>query len=89
MPAVHRIGDPNSGGGTVASTTQGTVFANGILISVNGSPVTDHGRGVHDAPTTASGSATVFINGIPVNRAGDSDTCGHQRTSGSPNVNVG
>jgi uncharacterized Zn-binding protein involved in type VI secretion len=37
---------------------------------------------------TANGSTTVFINGIPVNRRGDADSCGHPREQGSSNVFV-
>jgi uncharacterized Zn-binding protein involved in type VI secretion len=31
----------------------------------------------------------VFINGIPVNRQGDEDECGHGRAEGSPDVFIG
>lgn len=86
---MHRQGDPNTVGAVIISTNQSTVFANGILISVNDSPVAGHGLPPHASPFTANGSSTVFAEGIPVNRQGDSDTCGHSRASGSPNVNVG
>lgn len=88
MPAIHRQGDANAAGAPVTNVPQGTVFANGSLVSVDGSSVADHGRRAHDAPNTANGSATVFINGIPVNKAGDADTCGHTRATGSPDVFV-
>lgn len=89
MPAVHRQGDTNSGGGVIDGVAQGTVYINGQLASVDGSTVSDHGRGEHSAATTANGSATVFIGGIPVNRQGDADTCGDARADGSPDVHVG
>lgn len=89
MPAVHRLGDVNDDGAEVYDIAQGTVYANGLLVSIDGSKVEGHDTGEHDDPETANGSPTVFINGIPVNRTGDEDTCGHQRDSGSPDVFVG
>lgn len=90
MTQVHRLGDPNSAGAPVVSTAQGTVYANGILIAVDGSAVAPHLPFIppHVGTVTANGSSTVFIEGIPVNRQGDADSCGHPRTSGSPNVFV-
>jgi uncharacterized Zn-binding protein involved in type VI secretion len=89
MPAVHRQGDSNDGGGTIEGIPQGTVYVNGQLASIDGSAVSGHGLGEHSGPTTANGSGTVFIGGIPVNRQGDADTCGDSRADGSPNVYVG
>jgi uncharacterized Zn-binding protein involved in type VI secretion len=88
MASVHRQGDTNTAGAPIESVQQQTVFANKALVSVNGSAVADHGRRAHDRPFTANGSATVFINNIPVNKAGDPDTCGHTRAQGSPDVNI-
>lgn len=88
MREVHRIGDPNTAGAEVVSTLQSTVFANNILIAVDGSPVEGHGTGEHASPNTANGSQDVYINVIPVNRRNDPDTCGHPRDQGSPNVHV-
>jgi uncharacterized Zn-binding protein involved in type VI secretion len=89
MPAVHRQGDANDGGGVIEDVSQGTVYVNGQLASVDGSSVSDHGLGEHSGPVTANGSSTVFIGGIPVNRQGDADTCGDSRAEGSPDVHVG
>ena len=86
MPEVHRLSDPNDDGAVVEQVIQSTVYANGMLVSVDGCPVQEHGLGEHDSPLTANGSSTVFINGIPVNRQGDADTCGHARAQGSPDV---
>ena len=88
MPAIERIGDENTGGGVVLSTPHSLVSANNKLVSVDGSPVSGHGRGRHRSPVTSSGSSNVSINNIPVNRLGDPDTCGHTRAEGSPNVSV-
>lgn len=87
MPAVQRLGDANDGGGIIESVAQGTVRVNGQLVSINGSVVSGHN--LHLPTVTANGSATVFIGGIPVNRQGDQDECGHGRADGSPDVLVG
>ena len=86
MPAAHRLNDSNDAGAAVISIAQGTVYINNLLASIDGSEVAGHGVGEHSGPNTANGSSTVFIGGIPVNRQGDADTCGHGRAAGSPNV---
>jgi uncharacterized Zn-binding protein involved in type VI secretion len=91
MAAAQRKTDANTGGGTISSVPQSTVFANSKLLSVNGSSVTTHGTdpAVHSGATTANGSSTVFAGGTAVNRTGDVDSCTHTRTGGSSNVNIG
>ena len=91
MAAVQRKTDANTGGGTISSTVQSTVFANSKLVSVNGSTVTTHGTypNVHVGFTTANGSSTVFAGGIAINRTDDVDSCTHTRTGGSDDVFVG
>lgn len=88
MPEVHRLSDPNDAEAPIIEVVQQTVFANNLLVSVDGSAVEGHGIGEHSAPLTANGSQNVFINNIPVNRLGDPDTCGHPRAQGSPDVFV-
>lgn len=88
MPQVHRLTDDNTAGAPITSTVQNTVYANNLLVGVDGSPVQGHGPGVHAGPLTANGSTNVFIENIPVNRKGDEDTCGHPRNVGSPDVYV-
>lgn len=91
---VARMTDVNSAGGAITSIPQNTVFANNLLISVNGSIGTGHppcpSPSIHCAGVwqTANGSTTVFINNIPVNRLSDADTCGHSRVGGSATVFV-
>jgi len=91
MAAVQRKTDANTGGGTISSTVQSTVFANSKLVSVNGSTVTTHGTSpnVHAGVITANGSSTVFAGGIAINRTDDADSCTHTRTGGSGDVFVG
>jgi len=88
---VHRLNDSNTAGGSITTIPQGTVFANGLPVSVNGSrgtadascPLTPHCSGEW---YTAQGRYTVYAQNIRVNCEGDSDSCGHSRASGSPNV---
>ena len=91
MAAAQRKTDANTGGGTISSVPQSTVYANSKLLSVNGSSVTTHGTdpAVHSSATTTNGSSTVFAGGTAVNRTGDVDSCTHVRTGGSSNVNIG
>ena len=89
---AHRMGDANTGGGTITTIPQSKVFCNGKLLSVNGSIGTSHPVGPpHSAGTwkTANGSSTVNAGGIPVNSEGDADTCTHTRTGGSSDVYIG
>lgn len=88
MPQVHRQTDPNTDGAPIVEVVQQTVYANNLLVSVDGSPVEGHGLPPHSDPYTANGSQNVFIQFIPVNRMGDEDTCGHPRAEGSPDVFV-
>ena len=89
---VHRMNDWNSAGGTITSIPQGTVYANNLLVAVDGSIGTGHppcpipSIHCHSNWDTAEGRNTVFAHNIPVNCEGDSDTCGHPRINGSPNV---
>jgi len=89
------MGDCNDGGGCLTSIPQSTVYVNGKLKSVDGSIGTSHLPCplpvIHCAGNwvTANGSSTVFVEGIPVNRQGDGDTCGHARAAGSPDVFTG
>jgi uncharacterized Zn-binding protein involved in type VI secretion len=89
MPPVVRVGDVNSAGGEALGGVS-NVIVNGRPISVNGNPVTGHGSGIHQSPTTAIGSTNVFASGIKIQYVGGCvDTCGHARSTGSPDVIVG
>lgn len=99
MPAVVRIGDPLStghgcaGSTTLASAAQGSVFVNGILVAVVGAATVAHAVPPDPpcAPHVANlnaGSSSVFAEGIPVGRVGDSADAGAM-TGGSPNVFAG
>jgi uncharacterized Zn-binding protein involved in type VI secretion len=95
MPPVQRLSDSNNAGGVINTIVQQTVYANGLLISINNSQGTTHPPGplvpvhVQGVWSTQNGSSTVFAEGIPVNRTGDADSCGHNRIGGSPTVIAG
>jgi uncharacterized Zn-binding protein involved in type VI secretion len=95
MTAIHRNTDSRAcGAGTVVAGNS-TVFANGLLVSVNGDP-NSHGGGSLSASTNQ-----VFVEGKMVVEVGDSASpdalciplggahCGPSSTGGSPNVFVG
>jgi uncharacterized Zn-binding protein involved in type VI secretion len=95
MPAVARQGDPTTTGHGCDATTTITgpstdVFANSIGIERKGDPVSPHTIPagpvcVDHSAIINVGSPTVFVNGKPLARVGDS-TDGGAITAGSPNV---
>ena len=95
MPAAQRQGDTNSAGGAATSGVD-SVRVNGKPVVVDGISVSSHApwkpakaHAPHASASTAGGSGTVRAGGKPVVRTGDTDTCGHARTGGSPDVKVG
>lgn len=58
-------------GGAVLAPPQTTVYANGALWAVIGTPIAPHGDSPHDSAVMSGGSSTVFIEGIAVCRQGD------------------
>lgn len=89
----HRMSDCNTAGGCITSIPQSTVFANNLLVCVDGSIGTSHPPCSNDNRVhcqgnwiTTTGGPTVFAENIPVNKTGDPDSCGHTRATGSPNV---
>lgn len=99
MPAVVRKGDSLSTGHactavtTLGGANQGSVYANGILVAVVGAPTVSHpAPPVPPCPPHVAnlnaGSGTVFVEGIPLGRVGDSADAGAM-ISGSPNVYAG
>lgn len=92
MAQVVRVGDVNTAGGAVISG-HGNCLVNYRPAARQGSTVTAHPPcprpPIHCAAKAAfPGKITVLINGIPMLKTGDSDTCGHTRASGSSNVMV-
>ena len=93
MPRVERNGDINVAGG-VALQGAITVIANGKRVMLPNMPVTPHpccgqpGCGIHCNARTKGGSPTVIAEGKRVIHVNDYDTCGHKRSTPSPDVFV-
>lgn len=96
MPAVQRNGDSNAGGG-VAQGGVTSVRINGLPVMIPGQSVTPHppyprkGRNEHNngSQATAGGNSSVRAGGQPIVVTGNTDTCGHPRAGGSPDVRIG
>jgi uncharacterized Zn-binding protein involved in type VI secretion len=93
--AVQRVGDQNSAGGLILRGDT-TVLVNGRPVAVRNAPVSPHpccGRQgcppVHCNARTQTRTSQILVNGIPLVVLNDTDTCGHNRVGGSPNVIVG
>lgn len=92
---AQRLNDSNSAGGSITSIPQGDVFANNLLISVNGSTGTPDSNALPGNPhdggiwQTANGSGNVFAHSIPINFTDNPDTCDDVRVGGSSNVFLG
>ena len=93
MPAVERLGDINVAGGVALGGAK-TVFVNGRPMMIPHQIVTPHpccpndGCDIHCNARTQGGSSTVVVEGKPVIHTDDNDTCGHKRSSPSPDVFV-
>lgn len=94
MPAVARFGDTCTGHGCFPSRANDQasedVFVNGLGAHRQGDHWQSHccGPTCHDS-TLAAGSSTVFVNGKPLGRIGDSVACGSAVASGSGTVFAG
>jgi len=95
MPAAARLGDYCTGHGCWPPRTgvsaSPNVHINGIAAHRLNDPWNVHccpTDGCH-AGAVASGSSSVFINGRPAARIGDSISCGSFIAMGSPNVSIG
>lgn len=99
MPAVTRLGDLTTGHPFPTPLTyppmpsiqaSDNVKANGLGIVRVGDEYANHGHTPDPPkPTLATGSSTVFVNGKPAGRVGDTVSCGDTVGVGSPNVNFG
>jgi len=92
MPQLSRKGDQNQVGGAIMRGAS-SVIANGIPVGLHVSQITPHApwgdpHPPHAAPSTTSGSPTVFAEGSPVLKVGSGNSCGHSIVQGSPNINV-
>ena len=60
MPGICRVGVDVAGGVILGVLQDGTVFANGSLVSVHDDAVQPHGVGVHAGPRMIANSKNVF-----------------------------
>ena len=85
MPAIARIGDAISHGGSILGGASRTL--------VEGQPAARQGDPVscahHGMQTITGGSSTVMIEGKPVARVGDAVSCGATITSGAGTAQAG
>ena len=90
MASVQRVGDQDSAGGKIVQG-ENSVRVNGQPVAVGDKMVTPHPKGQPHAKakTKAGQNNTVRANGQYIVVAGDTDTCGHKRVGGSPNVKIG
>ena len=80
-----RIGDANNGGGVVMMGNA-KVLTTGRPTAIVGVPISPHdNKPVHIA-VAAMGNPLVLTGGIPTNRMGDLDSCGHVRIMGAATV---
>jgi len=82
MPAIARIGDAISHGGTIVGGAE--------RVCVEGEPAARQGDPVrcdqHGMQTITGGSSTVLVEGKPLARVGDTVSCGATITSGAGTV---
>jgi uncharacterized Zn-binding protein involved in type VI secretion len=94
MPAVQRSGDANSAGGRAISNIR-SVLVNGRPIVAGVCKVTPHpccgqdGCNSHCSASTVPRGISVSAEGKSIILTGFTDTCGHARVGGSPNVIIG
>ena len=85
MPAVARVGDAISHGGTITSGAARTL--------AEGQPVARQGDAVscseHGMQTITGGSGTVLVEGKPMARVGDAISCGATIIAGAATVQAG
>ena len=92
MPGVVRLGDAAVHGcygphyPTVGSPN---VTVDGLPVIIKNTPYTPHtcGDDTHDG--IASGDCNVYVNGQPVQKVGDSVSCGSVMVQGSGSVSIG
>lgn len=93
---VHRNTDGRACGATTTVSGQSTVYANNLLISVDGDP-NSHGSGALEAACNeVYCEGILVVNNTPDSAASDDlceplggDHCGPSTAGGSPNVFVG
>lgn len=83
--SVGKCGKPP----TTPTSWSPNVFAEGLNVLRQSDTWKEHCTTDCHTPTQAEGSATVFANGLPLARVGDSMDCGDEIASGAGTVNAG
>ena len=97
MPGAVRIGDMSAGHPHCYPATPAVGCSDNVIINGRGAVRLNDGWQTHGAcpvhsphaGTSSSGSGTVFINGLPACRIGDSISCGDTMAEGSNDVIIG
>lgn len=97
MPAVVRLGDISTGHAHCYPARPNTQASDNVIVNDRGvhrlgDAWAIHGACVAHSPHSGSansGSNTVFVNGKPICRIGDSISCGDSMATGSNNVLAG
>jgi hypothetical protein len=96
MPSIHRHSDPRKCGASTIAAGQGTVFANGLLVSVNGDPNTHGGGNLYASCNEVYCEGILTVNHSPDSAAPDAlcipiggAHCAPATAGGSPDVYVG
>jgi len=96
MPAIHRNTDSRSCGATTVVSNQSTVFADGLLVAVNGDQNSHGAGGLIAACNQVYVEGKLVVNHSPDSSAADSlcpplggAHCAPETASGSPDVFVG
>jgi len=85
MPAIARIGDAISHGGTIIGGASRTLVAGQPAARI-GDPVS---CAQHGMQSITGGSSTVLVEGKPVARVGDMVSCGATISSGASTAQAG
>lgn len=89
MPLAARLGDPTTHGPVTSPVPRNVTIA-GQPAALVGDLCPMLPSAAHPLPPTfLKGSTTVYINGRPALRQGDTSTCGAQIALGVPTVQIG
>ncbi len=96
MPKIHRHSDSRACGASTVVVGQSTVYANNLLVSVNGDPNSHGGGALSAGSKQVYAGGKLVVNHTPDGAAADAlcvpiggAHCGPSTASGSPDVYVG
>jgi hypothetical protein len=96
MPSIHRNTDPRTCGATTIVVGQGNVYANNLLVSVDGDPNSHGGGNLNASNNNVFVNNKLVVNHTPEGASPDAlcpplggAHCNPETASGSNNVFVG